>query len=101
MFSFQKRKCTHETFASVITIKKSNHPWFIKVQYTVDRRLYIKSEQLRYQKGEIKKIGCIPVGRKWHCPLGKLQPGDKVVIRYDPRRPKQAYLPDNKGILLL
>ena len=34
------------------------------------------------------------------APLGGLESGDPVRIRYNPRKPKKSYMPDNEGFLL-
>ncbi len=56
---------------------------------------------MRYQKENIHKIGKIPIGMRSSAPLGALKEGDSVKIKYNPQKPKQAYMPDNEGLLLL
>lgn len=34
------------------------------------------------------------------APLGNLKEGDSVRIKFNPQKPKKAYMPDNVGMLL-
>lgn len=42
----------------------------------------------------------IPVVMGSRAPLGSLKEGDSVRIKYNPQKPKKAYMPDNEGLLL-
>lgn len=100
MFPFQKAKCTLETTGTIIKKRWNGDVWFLIAEYTVDGRTYKRTEQLRYQKVKTHKVGSIPVGMRSTAPLGGLEAGDPVRIRYNPRKPKKAYMPDNEGLLL-
>ncbi len=100
-FKYQKEKCTFETTGVVIKKRWNGDVWFLTAEYIVDGITYKKTEQMRYQKENIHKIGKIPIGMRSSAPLGALKEGDSVRIKYNPQKPKQAYMPDNEGLLLL
>lgn len=101
MFMFQKRKCTQETVGTVIKKRWNGEVWFLTAEYIVDQKTYKKTEQMRYQKIKTYKIMNLPIGVKSQAPLGKLEKGDPVRIRYNPQNPKKSYMPDNEGLRLV
>ncbi len=71
------------------------------MEYSVDGKTYKRSEQLRYQKVKTYRVKDIPIGMKTKVSLGNLKEGDCVRIKYNPQKPKKAYMPDNEGMLLI
>lgn len=100
LFKFQRAKCTAETTGTVIRKRWNGDVWFLKVEYTVDGETYLFSEQLRYRKVKTHKVMGLPVGMRSTAPMGDVEEGDTVLVRYDPSKPKRAYLPDNEGLPL-
>lgn len=100
MFKFQKEKCTSVTIGTVIKLRWDGEIWFLKAEYVVNGKSYVKTEQLRYKKQKTYKLGNIPIGMKSKASLGELDVGDSVRIKYNPQKPKKAYMPDNTGMLL-
>ena len=47
------------------------------------------------------KLGKIPVGMSSKVSLGNVSEGDHIRIKYNPIKPKKAYMPDNSGLLLM
>ncbi len=101
MFKFQKKKCTEETNGAVIKKRWDGDVWFLKAEYVVDGKSYIRTEQLRYKKVKTCELGNIPIGMKSTASTGELEVGDSVRIKYNPEKPQKAYMPDNEGMLLL
>ena len=100
MFKFQKKKCTDEVMGKIIKKKRNGNVWFLTGEYIVEGKAYKRSEQLRYQKVKTHKIANIPIGMASQAPLGNLKEGDSVRIKFNPQKPKKAYMPDNVGMLL-
>ncbi len=100
MFKFQKKKCTNETMGKVMKKRWNGNVWFLTAEYLVEGKPYRRTEQLRYQKVTTHKIANIPIGMASRAPLGNLTEGDPVRVKYNPQKPKKAYLPDNVGMLL-
>lgn len=48
MFGFIKRKCTAETFGTIVKKRWNGNLWFITVEYFVEGQSYIVKEQLTY-----------------------------------------------------
>ena len=90
MFKFQKEKCTQETEGKVIKKRWNGDVWFL----TVDKL----TEQLKYQVIKTHKLGKIPVGMSSKVSLGNVNEGDHVRIKYNPLKPKKAYMPENSGM---
>lgn len=101
MFQFQKGKCTEETNGIVIRKRWDGEVWFLKAEYVVDGKTYTRTEQLRYKKVKTYALGNIPAGTKAVASIGELEVGDSVRIKYNPKKPQKAYMPDNEGMLLL
>lgn len=100
MFNFQKEKCTEEIIGTIIKKRWNGEVWFLTVEYIVNGKLYKKTEQLRYQIVKKYKVKGIPIGIKIRASLASLNEGDSVRIKYNPQKPKRAYMPDNEGMLL-
>lgn len=100
MFKFQKKKCTTEITGKVIKKRWNGNVWFLTAEYMIDVKAYQRTEQLRYQKVRTYKVAGIAVGMESKAPLGDLKEGDSVLIRYNPQKPKKAYMPDNTGMPL-
>lgn len=100
MFKFQKEKCTEETTATIIKKRWNGEVWFLTVEYIVNGKRYKKTEQLRYKIVKTYKVKNIPIGIRSKASLEKLNEGDSVRIKYNPKKPKKAYMPDNEGLLL-
>ena len=47
------------------------------------------------------KLGKIPVGMSSKVSLGNVNEGDHVRIKYNPMKPKKAYMPENSGMPLM
>lgn len=95
MFKFQKEKCTQETEGKVIKKRWNGDVWFLTVEYSVDGEKYKLTEQLKYQVIKTHKLGKIPVGMSSKVSLGNVSEGDHIRIKYNPIKPKKAYMPDN------
>lgn len=62
MFGFIKRKCTAETFGTIVKKRWNGNLWFITVEYFVEGQSYIVKEQLTYHVEKKYKVGKVPVG---------------------------------------
>ena len=58
---------------------------------------YHLHEQLTYHVVK-KKIGKIPIGRRGIPAIQDIKDGAPVRVRYNPGKPKHAYLPNNNGV---
>ena len=101
MFKFQKEKCTQETEGKVIKKRWNGDGWFLTVEYSVGGEKYKLTEQLKYQVIKTHKLGKIPVGMSSKVSLGNVSEGDHIRIKYNPIKPKKAYMPDNSGLPLM
>ena len=97
MFKLFKKKCTVETIGTIINKKWRNKVCFISTQYEVDDIEYTIKEQLTYHIEKKYKLWKIRIGFHSVSALGKTEIGSSVRIRYNPNKPKQAYMPDNNG----
>ena len=101
MFQFQKAKCTAETTGIVIQKRWNGNVWFLTVQYFVGDHAYTRTEQMKYRKVKTHKIMNIPVGMRSVLSMGDIQIGDSVRVKYNPYKPKRAFMPDNTGLMLI
>ena len=98
-----KKKCTAETLGEILSFKSRGLEGvtMVTVKFTVDGTEYTVKESLKYKSKAIK-LGFLPIGQR-KTPVLKGAAGEdreigvKVRMKYDPQKPKRAYLPDNKG----
>ena len=101
MLFLNKSKCTAETSGKVIKRKWNGNVWFLKVEYAVEGKTYIITEQLKYKKVQTYDVMNVPVGMKSRLSMGDVKEGDSVKVKYNPQKPKKAYMPDNEGMMLM
>jgi hypothetical protein len=97
MFGFNKKKCIEETSGIIKKKKWNGDVWFITVEYTVDGKMYTVKEQLTYHITNKYKVGKVTVGCHSSSAIENIDIGASVRVNYNPNKPKQSYLPDNKG----
>ena len=97
MFGWKKKRCTAETTGTVTRVRRHSGTRFVTVAYRVDGIDYARTEQMTYRKEEVYRLGPLPVGARYALMLGPVEPGDPVLVRYDPRAPRRSYLPGNRG----
>lgn len=95
----RKKKCTEMTTGVVeaIRIKGLDFPTVIAVRYSVQGKEYTVKESLKLKNIPIK-VGKLTTGQKKVPVLGPVQVGMSLPIKYNPLKPKKAYIVGNDGI---
>ena len=95
---FWKKKCTEETEGVITKVGYGEGvcgPRRLTVEFKAGNKTYTFRENVTV-KSEAIKIGGIPIGqKKIECITEGI--GGKVSVRYNPAKPKQAYLRNNTG----
>lgn len=73
-----------------------NSPTVLTVRYCVNGIEYKLKETVKL-KSEFIKFGSIPIGQRKESVLPNVNPGTELIVCYNPKKPKQAYLRDNIG----
>lgn len=97
LFPWQKGKCTEETTGEIAGTRWDGDYIHLYVAYTVDEKEYHLHEQMTYHVVR-EKNGKIPIGRRRIPAIQDIKDGSLVKVRYNPGKPKHAYLPDNNGV---
>lgn len=78
------------------TLRGSDFPISISVEYYVNDKLYVITETIKYEKKAIK-IGNIPIGQKRVPKIGNIRIDSPTLVAYNPNNPQEAYLVENEG----
>lgn len=90
------RKTTCEGTITEFKLNGMDSPMTVCVSYTVDGVEYQLKEAVKLIS-VTRKAGPIPIGQRKVPVLPDVSPGAKVVVCYNPAKPKKAYLRDNVG----
>lgn len=78
------------------TLRGSDFPISISVEYYVNDKLYVITETIKYEKKTIK-IGNIPIGQKRVPKIGNIRIDSPTLVAYNPNNPQEAYIVENEG----
>ena len=97
----QKSNCTEmcKGIIKEVRIKGIEFPSEIVVNFEVDKKNYEINENLVMKPQKIK-LGFIPIGYKTKSLIEintgvQTISGNEVKVKYNPKNPEEAYLPDN------
>ena len=96
----KEERCKNEVIGHISRTKMRglDSSSLIFVQYEVDGCKYELIETIKLRK-ELIKIGFLPIGTRGIPIMGDTRVGSPARVMYNPAKPSQAYLPDNKGII--
>ena len=88
-----KANCTNTCQGIVMSISKDN---VVEVEYQVNAKYYTIYEGLKMRVEKVK-MGPFSVGQKSTPIMGNVMVGVRLMVRYNPHNPAEAYLADNKS----
>ena len=78
------------------TLRGSDFPTSVSVEYYVNDKLYAITETIKYERKAVK-IGAIPIGQKRVPKIGSIRIDSPTLVAYNPNNPQEAYLVENEG----
>ena len=93
----EKFECTEEAVGTIVEINnKKKKEAYIGIRYEVEEVDFLLKEYIQLKKEPIKFL-FIPIWNKKVPVMGNYALGDKIVIKYNPEKPSEAYYPKNES----
>ena len=95
----EKFECTEEAVGTIVEINnKKKKEAYIGIRYEVEEVDFLLKEYIQLKKEPIKFL-FIPIWNKKVPVMGNYALGDKIVIKYNPEKPSEAYYPKNESVI--